>query len=86
MDDSSIISSEGEEGQERTPEMNEESLENLLHLCCVTRAEDKFKIRLAADIELIYHHLPLEYYLKYTVFSLSYKHMWYDSILSSFSI
>ena len=28
-----------------------------------TRVEDTLKIRLTADIELICHHLPLQYYL-----------------------
>ena len=75
-EDSNTFSSEEEEGQKRTPEVNEEFLETLVHLCCVTRAEDKLKFRLAAYTELIHHHLPLEYYLKYTIFSLSYKYMW----------
>ena len=43
---------------------NEDILENSLYLCYVAELEDKLKIRLAADIELIYHHLPLEHYLK----------------------
>ena len=65
-EDSNVTSSEGEEGQERTPEFptHEEFLENFICLCYVTRAEDKLKIRLAADVGLIYHYLPFQYYIK----------------------
>ena len=64
----------GEEGQERIPETSTLLptisvlyllyLLDLLYQCYVTREEDKLKDRLAADIELIYYHLPFHYYTK----------------------